>query len=86
MFLAEPALQPDPNQQPTTTWLVNVRQAAEVLAVSENTIWNLVRDGHISAVKVTPTSTRFWLSDLIQYAKSRTRRAYDSGNADTPTE
>ena len=86
MFLAEPALQPDPNQQPATAWLVNVNQAAEVLAVSANTVWNLVKAGHISAVKVTPTSTRFWLSDLIQYAKCRTRRAYGSGNADTPTE
>jgi len=79
MFLAEPALQPDPNQQPTTAWLVNVKQAAEVLAVSENTIWNLVRDGHIAVSKVTATASRFWLSDILEYAERRTRRPYGSG-------
>lgn len=82
MFLAPAELQPDKTLEPVVSHLVSAKYAAQVLSVSEGTIWNLAKAGHIATCKVTDTSTRFWLDDVLAYAKSRTRRAYGSGKAE----
>ncbi|HEX4005116.1 MAG TPA: helix-turn-helix domain-containing protein [Acidobacteriaceae bacterium] len=78
MELAPQHLQPAP-AQPVTAWLITAKQVAEVLGISTRTVWNLVANGDLATVKVTPTATRFWLSDVGAYAQKRTRRAAGSG-------
>jgi len=77
MELAPASMQPV-QTNPITAWLINAKQVAEILGVSTRTIWTLVASGDLATVKVTPTATRFWLSDVSAYAQRRTRRAYGS--------
>jgi len=76
--LAPASMQPA-QVQPVNVLLITVKQAAEILGVSKQTIWALIRSGEIATVKVTGTATRVWLDDLKAYAQRRTRRAYGSG-------
>jgi len=78
MELAPAHMQPAP-AQPVTAWLVTAKQVSEVLGISTRTVWNLAASGELATCKVTPTATRFWLSDVQAYAQRRTRRAYGSG-------
>jgi len=73
MELAPANMQPTP-QAPIVAHLITAKQAAHILSVSTRTIWNLVAAGDLATVKVTDTATRFWLSDVIEYAQRRTRK------------
>ncbi len=78
MELAPAHMQPA-QAEPVTAWLITAKQTAHLLGISARTVWNLAASGDLATVKVTPTSTRFWLSDVQAYAQRRTRRAYGSG-------
>lgn len=45
---------------------VPVRTAAQILGVSECTVWRWAREGRIRAIKVGQRSTRFPVSDIRQ--------------------
>lgn len=82
MELAPAHMQPAP-AQPVQAWLVTAKQVSQILGISTRTVWNLVSEGDLATVKVTPTATRFWLSDVQAYAQRRTRRAYGSGSKES---
>ncbi|NQV27745.1 MAG: helix-turn-helix domain-containing protein [Rhodopirellula sp.] len=54
----------------TLTPLLTVREAADVLRVSERTLWTLTHSGELSAVRVG-RSVRYDQSDLASWIESR---------------
>lgn len=63
-------VQPE-QQQPVTAWLVTAKQAAQILSVSERTVWAMIARGDFPTVQFG-TARRIWLSDLQEFAKRHT--------------
>ncbi|MGZ0174306.1 MAG: helix-turn-helix domain-containing protein [Planctomycetales bacterium] len=57
-------------QQTTLTPLLTVREAADVLRVSERTLWSLTSSGELPAVRVG-RSVRYCQNDLASWIESR---------------
>lgn len=64
-------IQNDQQQQPVTAWLVTAKQAAQILSVSERTVWGMIARGDFPTVQLG-TARRIWLSDLQEFAKQHT--------------
>jgi excisionase family DNA binding protein len=56
--------------QATLTPLLTVREAADVLRVSERTLWTLTHSGELPAVRVG-RSVRYDQSDITSWIESR---------------
>ena len=65
--LAPDHMQPAPAPA-VTAWLVTTKHAAEILAVSERTIKNLIASGELESVTIGG-ARRIWLSDLKAFAE-----------------
>jgi excisionase family DNA binding protein len=52
----------------TQIFLVTTKQAAEILQVSERTIWNLITGGHLKPVKIG-RATRLLSDELTEFAR-----------------
>src|SRR5207248_355993 len=63
--------------------LLRAREAAELLAVSEATVWRLSRQGHLRRIRVGG-STRFAGRDVARIAARGTDGAHDEGPAGGP--
>lgn len=57
-------------QQTTLTLLLTVREAADVLRVSERTLWSLTNSGELPSVRVG-RSVRYDQNDLADWIESR---------------
>ena len=62
----------DALKKPIEILLITITQAAQALQVSEGTIWNLMRDGHLPFVKINGTR-RIMLDELKQLASTGTQ-------------
>lgn len=67
-------------QQPVTAWLITTKQAAEILNVSQRTIWYLVQSKKIPSVKIGG-ATRIWLDELREFARVGTGNSEPSADA-----
>jgi excisionase family DNA binding protein len=65
-----------PSNYPLAFRLLRVRQVAEVLAVSEPTVWRLARTGELRVVRVGG-STRFLPGDVQSLVADGTLRRAD---------
>ncbi len=57
--------------------LLRVRKVAEILQVSERTVWRLIDSGELPHVKVGIQAVRVKESDLEGYVNRQTRRGKD---------
>ena len=57
-----------PATSPQEPLLVNIREAAKLLNVSQRTIWQLCNDGAISAVKIGKRGVRYSYKSLMAFA------------------
>ncbi|NQV35760.1 MAG: helix-turn-helix domain-containing protein [Phycisphaeraceae bacterium] len=51
--------------------LLSVREAAQALAVSERTLWQMTKDGVISSIKVGTRSVRYPVTVVILLARTQ---------------
>ena len=63
--------EPRPADQPVPLLALSYRQAADALGVSERTVWQLVRDGQLRAVRIG-RSVRIALAELQRYLAAQT--------------
>lgn len=61
----------DALKKPIEILLITIGQAAQALQVSEGTVWNLMRDGHLPFIKINGTR-RIMLDELKQLAATGT--------------
>jgi excisionase family DNA binding protein len=62
--------------------LVNIRDAARLLGVSERTVWQLRHDGRIPAVAIGTRSYRFSVAALRAFAEGQTNEtSFSNGHA-----
>lgn len=59
---------------PTTVELLNVREVAEILGVSQRTVWRWVDQGRLRTVRVGPKLVRFRRVDLDAITRSKNGR------------
>ncbi len=69
LTLAPANMQPDRNQPVINVLLVNVKQAAEALQVSERTIFNLMDNGQLPSVKIGD-ARRIDIEDVRKIART----------------
>ena len=61
-----PAVPPRPGPQ-----LLTVREAAQVLAVSERTLWSLTKKGHVRCVRIGTRGKRYDPAALAAFIERR---------------
>jgi excisionase family DNA binding protein len=83
MATAKRDLTNPPVQGPHVPSLLNVRQVAELLSVSETTVYRLKRRGEIGFVKVG-ASLRFRPADVADYQNRRSVTALGYAAPETP--
>ena len=47
--------------------LYTVKEVAEILSVSQNTIWRWVREGKLKSIKLSNGATRFTEKDIQEF-------------------
>ena len=68
MFLAPPEMQPDRNLEPVEDWVITAEQAGDILGCSPDAVRKIAAGGYIQTYRVSPTETRYWLSDVATLA------------------
>lgn len=57
------------HRAPLQTYAVTTKQAAEILGVSERSIWNLIHDKQLPIVKIN-RATRLLTDELVAFLKN----------------
>ncbi len=55
--------------------LVNSREAARILSISERTLWNLTKSGAVRCVRPTPNLVRYLVDDLRAFVARQRQEA-----------
>lgn len=55
--------------------LLSVREAAQALAVSERTLWQMTKDGVIGSIKVGTRSVRYPVAELERWIEEQMEKS-----------